>query len=49
MENFNVKIMIDFDSDSVPNFRKLVAANMIETRDNHKDNVEEIMNDELQA
>jgi Ulp1 family protease len=49
MEFFNGKIMSDIESGSVPNFRKLLAASLVETRDNHEDNVEEIMKEDLQC
>jgi hypothetical protein len=49
MEFFNGKIMSDIESGSVPNFRKLLATSLVETRDNHEDNVEEIMKQDLQC
>jgi Ulp1 family protease len=49
MEFFNEKIMSDIESGSVPNFRKLLAASLIETMDNHEDNVQEIMKEALQC
>jgi hypothetical protein len=49
MEFFNGNIMSDIESGSVPNFHRLLAASLVETRDNHEDNVEEIMKEDLQC
>ena len=37
MENFNSRIMLDFDKDAIPSFRKIVAASLIDGRENEGD------------
>jgi hypothetical protein len=47
MEYYNAKGMTLFDSDSVPLLCKSVAATLINGRDNHQEDMEELMNEEL--
>lgn len=47
MENFNAKVMLDFDNNAIPDLRKSIAASLIENREN-TDNVENILEEELQ-
>lgn len=47
MEHYNAKIMPEIDSDSVLDFRKFLASILIDGRENHNDDVEKIMAEEL--
>jgi hypothetical protein len=47
MEYYNAKGMMLFDSDSIPLLRKSLAATLINGRDNHQEDMEELMNEEL--
>jgi hypothetical protein len=47
MENFDSKVMAQFDNNAIPDHRRLVAASLIENRDNGQDAVEKLMEDEL--
>ena len=46
MEHFNGKVMTDFDSSDIPDFRKIVAATLIDSRDNQV-NLMKIMEEDL--
>jgi Ulp1 family protease len=48
MEHFNGKVMPNFENDVVPDFRRLLAASLIDNRDNQSDDVDVIMNEDLQ-
>ncbi|KAM0891832.1 hypothetical protein ACQ4PT_026127 [Festuca glaucescens] len=47
MENFDTKVMAQFDNNAIPDHRRLVAATLIENRDNGQFAVEKLMEDEL--
>ncbi|KAM0926732.1 hypothetical protein ACQ4PT_003358 [Festuca glaucescens] len=47
MENFDGKLMAHFDNNAIPDHRKLVAASLIENRDNGDDAVEAVMEEDL--
>jgi hypothetical protein len=47
MEYYNAKGMMLFDSDSIPLLRKSLAATLINGWDNHQEDMEELMNEEL--
>ncbi|KAM0825389.1 hypothetical protein ACQ4PT_069595 [Festuca glaucescens] len=47
MENFDGKLMAHFDNNAIPDHRKLVAASLIENRDNGDDTVEAVMEEDL--
>ena len=47
MENFNTKVMAKFDNNAIPEFKKRVAASLIENRDNGDVSVEKLMEDQL--
>jgi hypothetical protein len=47
MEYYNAKGMMLFDSDCIPLLHKSVAATLINGRDNHQEDMEELMNEEL--
>ncbi|KAM0858615.1 hypothetical protein ACQ4PT_047735 [Festuca glaucescens] len=47
MENFDGKLMSHFDNNAIPDHRRLVAASLIDNRDNGNDVVESIMDEEL--
>ena len=48
MEHFTGKVMPDFDKITIPDMRRLLAASLIDSRDNQKDDIEAIMNEDLQ-
>ena len=48
MEHFNVKIMMDFNVDDMPSYCMVVAAKLIDSRDN-QGNLVKIMEEELVA
>ena len=48
MEHFNGKVMMDFNVDDMPSFRMVVAAKLIDNRDN-QGNLVKIMEEELVA
>jgi hypothetical protein len=48
MEHFNGKVMPNFENDVVPDFRRLLAASLIDNRDNQSDDVDLIINEDLQ-
>ncbi|KAM0851652.1 hypothetical protein ACQ4PT_052282 [Festuca glaucescens] len=47
MENFDGKLMAHFDNNAIPDHRRLVAASLIETRENGNDVVEIVMDEDL--
>jgi hypothetical protein len=47
MENFNRKIMLEFDNNAVPDLRKIVTASLIDSRDNMDAAVKKLMEEEL--
>jgi hypothetical protein len=47
MEYYNAKGMTLFDSDSIPLLRKSLTATLINGRDNHLEDMEQLMNEEL--
>ena len=48
MEHFNGKVMMDFDVDDMPSFRMVVAAILIDSKEN-QGNLVKIMEEELVA
>lgn len=46
MENFNGKVMAEFDNNYCPNLHRTLAADLIEAREN-QDSVEKLMEEEL--
>ncbi|KAM0850085.1 hypothetical protein ACQ4PT_053320 [Festuca glaucescens] len=48
MEHFNGKVMPTFENDAIPDFRRVLAASLIENRDNQSEDVDLIMNEDLQ-
>ena len=49
MENFNAKVMLDFDLDAILVFRMTAAKELIDSRENKEDDLVKIMEDELVA
>jgi Ulp1 family protease len=47
MEKFDSKVMTQFANNAIPDHRRLVAASLIENRDNGQYVVEKLMEDEL--
>jgi hypothetical protein len=47
MDHFNARIMLDFSNDDITDFRKILAASLINNRDN-KESVEKLMEEQLQ-
>jgi hypothetical protein len=47
MEHFNAKVMKEFSNENIPDFRKILAATLINNRDNNE-SVEKLMEEELQ-
>jgi hypothetical protein len=48
IDQFTGKSMPDFTSEAIPDFRKILAASLINNRDN-AESVEKLMDEELQA
>ncbi|KAM0894786.1 hypothetical protein ACQ4PT_024246 [Festuca glaucescens] len=48
MEHFNGKVMPTFENDAIPDFRRVLAASLIDNRDNQSEDVDLIMNEDLQ-
>ncbi|KAM0923710.1 hypothetical protein ACQ4PT_005333 [Festuca glaucescens] len=48
MEHFNGKVMPNFENDAIPDFRRVLAASLIDNRDNQSEDVDLIMNEDLQ-
>ena len=48
MEYFTGKVMPDFNNITIPHLRRMLAASLIDNRDNQEDDIEEIMNEDLQ-
>jgi hypothetical protein len=48
MDQFTGKSMPEFTSETIPDFRKILAASLINNRDN-PESVEKLMDEELQA
>jgi hypothetical protein len=48
MEHFNGKVMPNFENDAIPDFRMVLAASLIDNRDNQSEDVDLIMNEDLQ-
>ena len=46
MEHFNARVMLEFDSDAIPSYRKIVSARLIEARENEGEIVS-IMEEDL--
>ena len=46
MEQFNAKVMMDFDVDAIPHYRMMVATKLIDSREN-KDDLVNIMEEDL--
>jgi hypothetical protein len=48
MEYYSGKVMPKFKNDTIPDFRRLLVASLIDNHDNRNEDVEEIMNEDLQ-
>ncbi|KAM0884639.1 hypothetical protein ACQ4PT_030878 [Festuca glaucescens] len=48
MEHFSGKVMPKFENDAIPDFRRVLAASLIDNRDNQSEDVDLIMNEDLQ-
>jgi hypothetical protein len=48
MDHFTGKVMAELSNNDAPDFRKVLAANLINNKDN-AESVEKLMNNELQA
>ncbi|KAM0832563.1 hypothetical protein ACQ4PT_064814 [Festuca glaucescens] len=48
MEHFNGKVMPNFENDAISDFRMMLAASLIDNRDNQSEDVDLIMNEDLQ-
>ncbi|KAM0858361.1 hypothetical protein ACQ4PT_047884 [Festuca glaucescens] len=48
MEHFNGKVMSNFENDAILDFRRVLAASLIDNRDNQSEDVDLIMNEDLQ-
>jgi hypothetical protein len=47
MEHFNGKVMMEFDNNAIPDLRKVIAASLIDNRDNGDVSMENVMEEEL--
>ncbi|KAM0869830.1 hypothetical protein ACQ4PT_040414 [Festuca glaucescens] len=48
MEYYSGKVMPKFENETIPDFRRVLAAGLIDNQDNQNEDVEEIMNEDLQ-
>jgi Ulp1 family protease len=47
IEHFNGKVMMEFGNNAIPNLRKVIAASLIDNRDNGDISLENVMEEEL--
>ena len=47
MEHYTCKVMPSFENDAIPDYRKVLAATLLECRDNVDDDLQKLMDEEL--